>query len=291
MNQKTKAIFFILCSAFGFGLMSVFVRLAGDLPSMQKSFFRNLVALFFALFVLLRSGEKLRWNPGNLPLLLVRSICGTVGILCNFYAIDHLVLSDASMLNKLSPFFAILFSFLFLREKIQLVQILSILAAFCGALLIIKPSFALSSMFAPFIGVLGGLGAGAAYTAVRALGSKGERGPFIVFFFSTFSCLSTLPYLVFDFHPMSLYQLGMLLLAGLSATLGQFSITAAYTYAPAREISIYDYMQVVFTALFGFFIFGQIPDLLSVLGYFIICGVSLCMFLYNKRQWSKTENL
>ena len=47
----------------------------------------------------------------------MRSVCGTLGILCNYYAIDHLMLADASILNKLSPFFAILFSFILLKEK------------------------------------------------------------------------------------------------------------------------------------------------------------------------------
>ena len=284
-SNKSKGILCILCSAFGFASMSAFVRLAGDLPSMQKCFFRNFIAMIFALVILLRSEEKLKWNHKNLPLLLMRALCGTVGLICNFYAIDHMVLSDASMLNKLSPFFAILFSFLLLHERIKPVQLAAILAAFGGALLIIKPTFALGGgSIAPFIGMLGGLGAGAAYTFVRILGKRGERGPFIVFFFSAFSGLVTLPFFIFDFHPMTSFQLIALLMAGLAAALGQFSITAAYTFAPAREISIYDYTQVIFTALYGFFLFGQVPDALSVLGYCIICGMSLLMFLYNRRQ-------
>ena len=87
------------------------------------------------------------------------------------------------------------------------------------------------------------MAAGAAYTAVRVLGQRGERNAFIVFFFSAFSCLVCLPFLVFDYHPMSLFQAAMLGLAGLSAAGGQFSVTAAYTYAPAREISVYDYTK------------------------------------------------
>ena len=89
--------------------------------------------------------------------------------------------------------------------------------------------------------------------------------------------------LLFDYAPMSGYQLAMLLLAGLAAAGGQFSITAAYSNAPAREISVYDYTQVIFAALLGFFFFQQIPDLWSVLGYGIICSVSVLMFLYNRR--------
>ena len=110
--SKTKGITCIIISAFCFAFMNTFVRMAGDLPSVEKSFFRNFVALIFAAVMLLRTEEKFRFDKKNLPYLLLRAFFGTVGILGNFYAIDHLVLADASMLNKLSPFFAIIFSFI-----------------------------------------------------------------------------------------------------------------------------------------------------------------------------------
>ena len=282
MNKKVKAIFFILSAAFCFALMAAFVRLAGDIPSVQKSFFRNLVAFFFAAAVLIREKQPVHIAPRYLPFYFIRAGMGTLGILCNFYAVDHLLLPDASMLNKLSPFFSILLSFIFLKEKVKPLQLLGVLTAFGGALLIIKPGLS-SDVFPALIGMLGGFGAGAAYTAVRYLGQHGERGPVIVLFFSGFSCLAVLPVLLFDYTPMSMYQLSMLLLAGLAAAGGQFSITAAYSNAPAREISVYDYTQVIFSALLGFWLFGQIPDLWSVLGYIIICGISVLMFLYNRR--------
>lgn len=283
MSKKTKAILCIVFSAFCFALMNTFVRLSGDIPSVQKSFFRNFVAFLFAVLVLVRAGEPVRLQKKNLPALLVRSVMGTIGILCNFYSIDHMLLSDASMLNKLSPFFAIIFSFLFLKERIHAVQLLAVVTAFGGALLIIKPGLAFSS-FPALMGVLGGMTAGAAYTTVRYLGQRGEQGAIIVLFFSAFSCLVTLPVLLFDYTPMTGAQLGFLLLAGLSAAGGQFSITAAYSLAPAYEISVYDYSNVVFAALLGFALFGQIPDGLSVLGYLIICGVSVLMFLWGRRR-------
>ena len=111
MNSKTKGILCIVTAAFCFAFMSLCVRLAGDLPSMQKILFRNLLAFFIVGAGLVRKPEKLEIHKGDLKFLFLRSICGTVGIVCNFYAIDHLVLSDANMLNKLSPFFTIIFSF------------------------------------------------------------------------------------------------------------------------------------------------------------------------------------
>lgn len=285
-SKKSKAIGFILLSAFGFAMMNAFVRLAGDLPFTQKSFFRNIVAMIAAAVVLRREGIAFRWEKGNLPMLLLRSVCGTLGIVCNFYAVDHLVLADANILNKMSPFFAILFSLFLLKEHANLFQYCAVLAAFGGSMLIIKPGFS-ADAFPAFIGLLGGASAGAAYTVVRALSKQGEKSARIIFFFSAFSVLSMLPFLVFDYHPMTWTQLVLLLCAGLSATLGQFGVTLAYTHAPAKEISVFDYTQVLFAAMLGFILFGQIPDGWSVVGYCVICGVSVITFLYNRRTEEK----
>ena len=204
--------------------------------------------------------RSFKFNHKNLPLLILRATFGTLGILCNYYAVDHLVLSDASMLNKLSPFFAVIISYFYLKEKVTPFQISAVIIAFLGALCIIKPGFSSLTTGPALLGALGGLGAGAAYTMVRKLSLNGERGPFIVFFFSAFSCVFCLPYLLFAYHPMTMQQLVFLLLAGLAAAGGQFAITAAYANAPAREISVFDYSQIVFAALLGFVFLEQIPD-------------------------------
>ena len=284
MNSRYKGIFFITLSALSFAFMNAFVRLSGDLPSVQKSFFRNLVAFFIALIMIIRSKDGFKIEKGNLKYMILRATFGTVGILCNFYAVDHLVLSDASMLNKMSPFFAVIFSCLVLKEKVNVPQALFVIGAFLGSLLVIKPTFSNMDLFPSVIGLLGGLGAGIAYTYVRKATLHGEKGPFIVCFFSAFSCLVTLPFLIFDYHYMSLTQIGTLLAAGLAAAGGQFTITAAYSCAPAKEISVYDYSQIIFAAGLGFFVFGQIPDLLSWIGYAVICAMAVGMFFYNNRR-------
>lgn len=283
MNQKYKGIICIVISSFSFAMMNVFIRMAGDLPSIQKSFFRNLLCFFFALAIMKKDHVGFSGKKENIKLLIIRSIFGTLGILCNFYAVDHMALADASMLNKMSPFFAILFSLLILKESINLVQMIAVIGAFLGSLLIIKPTGFDMARLSAVIGLLGGLGAGVAYTFVRLLGTKGEKGPFIVCFFSGFSTLVLLPVMIFDYTPMTAQQLGWLLMAGLAASGGQFGITAAYCCAPARDISVYDYSQIVFSAILGFFLFGQMPDVYSWIGYVIICTMAVGMFLYQKR--------
>ena len=207
-----------MAAAFGFAMMSLFVKLAGDLPAFQKAFFRNFVALIFIFIMMLR--EKVSFIPPkeHIPDLLGRSFFGTMGLLCNFYAL------------------------------------------------------------------LGGMGAGIAYTFVRRLGQKQENSRRIVFFFSAFSCILCLPFLIAEYEHMSFLQLLYLILAGTFACIGQLGITKAYICAPAREISVYDYTQVIFAAVLGFFVFGDIPDWLSVFGYVLIIGAGVAMFFYNKKR-------
>lgn len=284
MNSKLKGITYVIIAAFGFSMMSVFVRLSGNVPSFQKAFFRNAAALVMVTAIMLKNKTSFIPKRENILYLVCRAFFGTVGLVCNFYAIDRMVLADANMLNKLSPFFAIVLSVFILKEKPTAVQILGVAAAFFGSLLIIKPTGGGYTSFPALIGALGGFGAGAAYTFVRLLGKKGENGSVIIFFFSAFSCLVLLPFMIVNPSPMSFKSFVCLVMAGISACIGQFGITKAYMYAPAKEISVYDYTQVLFAAVFGYFIFGQVPDILSFFGYILICGAGVAMYFYNNRN-------
>lgn len=280
LSNRSKGILFIIMSAFGFAMMSAFVKLSGDLPSFQKTFFRNVVAALVAFVTILNVKGSFFGKKENQKLLILRSSLGTLGVFFNFYAIDRLVLSDANTLNKLSPFFLIIFSWLFLKEKINLKQILSIILAFIGALFIIKPSFN-SEIIPAIIGVLGAMFAASAYTCLRALGKK-ESPDTIVFYFSFFSSVITLPIMLLSYKPMSMLQLTYLIFAGVFASLGQFGVTYAYKFAPAKEISIFDYSNIIFSAFISLFLFGMLPDYLSIIGYIIIFIASLYMFIFNK---------
>lgn len=298
MSDKNKGILYIILSALFFALMSTFVKLAGDLPSIQKSFFRNFIALIFSTIILIKSKEKFYFKKQNLILLILRAFFGTIGLIFNFYAIDNLILADASMIAKLAPFFVIIFSFLILKEKIKIWQILSIIIAFIGSIFIINPNFifnisnaSLSLNTIPaLIGVLGAMSAGIAYTLIRKLTLNGERGSFIIFFFSAFSCIVTLPMAILNYKPMNFIQILYLIIAGIFASLAQFAVTFAYKKAPAKEISIFDYSQIIFSAIIGYFVFGQIPDKYSFLGYFIILFVAIFMFFMNNKNVKYTKD-
>lgn len=280
MSQKNQGIMYIIMAAFFFACMSFFIRKAGDLPTMQKGFFRNVVAMFAATVMLLRTEDKFKIKKGSIPSLLMRAICGTIGLICNYYAIDHMNISDANILNKLAPFFAIIMSALILNEYANRFEWSMVIIAFIGALFVVKPTLDMKCIPA-VVAAIGGLGAGTAYTFVRKLGKQGERGPVIVMFFSTFSCIITLPFVIFDYHPMTLMQLIYLLIAGSCAAAGQFTVTQAYTKAPAKDISVFDYSQVLFAAILGFLFLNQIPDIYSIIGYIIIIGAAIIKWIHR----------
>lgn len=283
-----KGVFFILLSAFSFALMALFVRLSGDVPFIQKTFFRNIVALAITI-VSIAAGifkggiEQYKVPKESWIFLVLRSIGGSLGIFGNFYAIDHLILADASILNKMAPFYTVLFSFLLLKEKIKIVPLFAIITTFCGAMLVAKPSFDFSKTLPSLAGVASGFGAGFAYACVRKLGKQKCSGKIVILFFSAFSTLLAVPYMIFNFSPMTKMQTIYLLFAGISAAMGQFTITAAYYHAPASKISIFDFCQIIFSASLGYFILNQKPDMLSIFGYAVILSMAALNFFYNNR--------
>lgn len=282
-SNHAKGIGCILLAAFGFALMTFFVRMSGDVPTMQKAFFRNAFAAVIAFISLQRSEEKFKIRKGNGRYIFLRCLFGTTGLMCNFYAIDNLPLADANMLNKLSPFFAILASIPILKEKPSKVDVMTTVIAFMGVILIARPTGDMSVLPA-LAGIWGGAGAGIAYTYIRFLGGRGERTPVIVLCFSLFSCLLTAPFMIFNYSPMEWWQLGCLMIAGIFAAVAQFAITSAYKFAPAREISVFDYTQVIFAAMLGIVFLGEIPNALSIAGYVIIIGMAVFRWYWNLKH-------
>jgi len=281
-QNYTLGIIYILTSALCFALMNLFIRLTGDVPTMQKCFFRNFFALVVAVVTLMKTKTPFRIGEGNTKYLVARSLAGGIGMVGNFYAVDHMAISDASMLNKLSPFFAIIFSAFVLKEVANRFEWFSVVVAFIGALFVVKPSFSFEVVPALF-GVMGGLGAGFAYTNVRMLGIRGENSMIIVAFFSGFTTIMLAPFFIIGYAPMSGVQWLFCVLTGIAAAGGQICITKAYANAPAKEISVYDFSIVIFAAILGMLFLGQMPDVFSVIGYVIIIGIAVVKWRVSKK--------
>ena len=281
--HKTKAILYMIISASLFAFMSAFVKLAGDLPSMEKALFRNIVSLIISFSILRYKKQPLWGQRKNRKMLVLRGLIGSVGIICYFLSIDRLILADSSMLNKLSPFFVLIFAWIFLKNTIRPIQVLSIIIALFGSVLIIKPGFQFSSTMPALIGVAGAIAAGLAYTVVSYLGDK-ESSYTIVFMFSLISTIICLPFLLIDLIIPSPSQVLLLLTGGSFSAGGQFLLTASYKHAPAGEVSIYQYSQIVIASILGIFFFAEIPDLYSIIGYLLILTAGYIMYKMSKKR-------
>lgn len=281
-STYTRAILLVIGEAFCFSLMAFCVRMAGTIPTMQKAFFRNLIAVFVVLPQILRHPEGLRLSRGAWLPLLVRCAFGFGGVVLNFWAVDHLPLADASILNKLSPFVAMVMSVFVLKEKPTKAQWFFVLLAFTGAIFVVKPTGTAGA--GSLVGLMSGICAGTAYTYVRKLGQYGMKGTPIVFYFSVFSTLLLLPTVLFSYEPMSAVQWLWLLGAGAFAALGQLGITKAYGLVPAKRISVFDYTQIMFAGLWGLLFFGELPDHMSLVGYTLIISAAVLLWRNSRRE-------
>ena len=287
MNSKNNilmGIFCIIMSGIGFSLMGLFIKLSGDLPSMQKGFFRNIIAVAISSIPLIKHWKNISFpaNKVSWTVLFSRTIFGTIGLVFNFYAISHISLADSTIIQKLSPFVIILLSYFFFKERMSKFQFVAIIIAFIGVGFIVKPTGEGLISMGALAALLGAFCSGIAYTCVRYLGTHNVSGEFIIFFFSSLSTILLLPYLIFDYRPMTMYQLSMLILAGSSATIGQYGVTFAYRYATAKNISVFDYSQVLFSGILGFIFFNELPDLQSLIGYIIVISVGIILVIKNK---------
>ncbi len=272
-DSMGRAMAWMVLSGASFALMGAMVKYATDAPVTAKVFFRNLVTLGITSLAAWRGGYNPLAPTPHRGLLLLRALCGLGGVLFYFVALGRLTLADASLLNKTSPFFVVLFAVLILGEPFRRGMVPVLLTAFAGALLIIKPGFNYQLLPA-LAGLASGVFAGLAYTLVRKLKGRAEPNV-IIFHFSLVSTLATLPFLIAaPPHPDRAQWLA-LIGTGVFAAGGQYGLTFAYHHAPASRISIFTYLHVLFAVAVGLVLFGERPDIWSILGGVLIIAAGV----------------
>lgn len=278
----------MIASALFFSAMQIAVRLSGaggDIPLMEQVFFRNLFSLIVVLPVLLRKRVPPFGSRRDQPLLFGRSIAGFLGIVTYFYATNHARVADASILNRLSPVVVTLLSAAFLHEKIGIVQLLSLAVSFLGTWIVCGP--AMDSAFLPIVSaLLSALFSGTAYTFVSALRTRTDPLA-VIMHFSAFSVVTAFVCMLPDFVMPDVGQLIALLLIGCFGSLGQICLTYAYRFAPAAEVSIYNYFGIIWAALLGYAFLGESVGTATAVGGALIIAASLINFLHAKRGEKK----
>lgn len=282
-QNKKLAAFYMILSSFSFSMMQLLVKsTASELPLFEQVFVRNSIVVLMMLYSLYKykNLDKLRVAKDARLALLVRSFCGFMGIVLFFNAMRSINLADAAALQKCSPFFVMLFSFIILKEKLTKAKVVAITTAFAGVLLIVKPQFN-SAVFPALLALCSAVFSGMAYTMISFMKNK-VHSHVIIFYFGLFSCIICLPLVLFN-EIVITPKLALTMLAiGILGGLGQTFLTSAYKLAVAGEVSIYNYSNIIFSASVGYFIFGEVLDWFSILGIVLIISSGIGVYVFNK---------
>jgi drug/metabolite transporter (DMT)-like permease len=279
MNKKYKGIILILLAALFFSLMATTVKSVNEFPLIQKVFFRNFIGVLILSGFVLRDKKILKVN--NKLLLTGRCAFGLTGVFLYYWSLSLLNLSEAVVINKLSPFFVIVLGGLILKEKIKPAQFLAVFIALAGIVVLLRPQMDID-MFPAIIGLTGALAAAGAYTIIREL--RHSDSPLtIVFYFCLSSTVVTLPFLIGQFVMPSMMELFQLSMIGVFALIAQLLMTNAYRYAPASQLSIYTYMNIIFSTLWGVLFWNESLSSTFLIGAgLIIFAGSINFYTANK---------
>jgi len=199
---------------------------------------------------------------------LWRSVVGVTSLAAWFYAIAYLPLATAMTLNYMSGVWVAAFlvgstiwagSLKIAKQQIPVA--LTVLLGFIGVVMILRPTFEQNQVLAGLIGVSSGVIAAMAYLQVAALGREGEPVERTVFYFSLGATVSGAVCMLFTGTSEWVWpQAWLLLPMGILAALGQWCMTRAYNDGATMVVANLQYSGIVFSALFGMFLFGdQIP--------------------------------
>lgn len=253
-----------------FSLMGVFVQLgARQFSTAELVFYRSLfgLATIYAI-VRFRGGSV---HTRNWRLHLWRGLSGFVALMLFFYALSHLPLGTAMTLNYTSPLFLALITVLVLGERPHWPLVAAILIGFVGVALLLRPSFEAGQQEAGLLGLASGFFAGIAYLNVKQLGRVGEPEWRVVFYFTLISTLGGGAWMALQpFHPITWRNIGLLAALGATATLAQLAMTRAYAVGHTLTVASLAYSTVVFSALLGIVMWGEMPPAASWLGMGIV---------------------
>ncbi len=278
-HSKHKGVLLIILSALFFSLMATTVKSVNEFPLVQKVFFRNLIGLVILSAFVLKDKSILKVN--NKKLMFGRCAFGLTGVFLYYKSISMLNLSEAVVINKLSPFFVIVLGALLLKEKIKASQLIAVAIALGGITILLKPQMNIDILPA-IIGLSGALSAAFAYTIIREL--RHSDSPLtIVFYFCLSSTLITLPLLIPEFVMPTAIELFRLCLIGIFALIAQLAMTNAYRFAPASQLSIYTYFNIIFSTILGVIFWSESLSTTFILGAALIISAGGINF-YNANK-------
>jgi len=259
---------YMVVSAVLFASMAASVRVAArELPNAPIVFFRHFIMLVFLLPWLGREGRH-ALDTDDLRGHLVRGLAGVSAVACYFFAIARLRLADAVLLNQSMPLFIPLVERAWLGERIPR-RLWGVLAlGFAGLLLILRPG---TGVFEPaaLVGLASAVFASISQVGIRRL-TRTEPVARIVFYFGLVASVVALPPAAWWWKTPSADTWAVLLLMGVFATVGQFTLTRAYLHAPPASVGPFLYAGPVFAGLLDWLIWNRLPDAPFVVGAAVV---------------------
>ncbi len=252
---------YMALSALAFSVMALLVKQAGRrLPSTEIVLARAVVTLAISGALLRRAG--ISWRGNRRGLLLLRGFLGFVALTCFYFAVVHLPLADATVIQYTNPVFAALIAVGVLGERLRRREVLLILASLGGVILAARPSFLFGGAALPAVpvavGLAGAVFSAAAYVTVRKLGET-DHTMVIVFYFSVVATVGAIPLAAPSaVWPTPLEWL-VLLGVGVATQLGQVFMTIGLRKEKAGRATAASYLAVAFSAAWGFLFYGEVP--------------------------------
>jgi len=261
-----QALWMVLASLF-FSVMSVCVKFAAEhFSTFELVFYRGAIGTLLMVIACQRKGVSLRTRVPKMHTW--RAFTGVVSLAAWFYAIAYLPLATAMTLNYMSGIWvaaflvgATLWKGNLLNVKRQLPVMLTVVISFLGVVMILRPTIEQNQVLAGLVGLSSGMIAAMAYLQVAELGRQGEPVERTVFYFSLAATVSGALVMLFTGTSEWVWpQAWLLLPIGILAALGQWCMTRAYNDGATMVVANLQYSGIVFSALFGLFLFGdQIP--------------------------------
>ena len=271
----------MISSSLAFAVMGVCIQIcAQTLPNGMVVFFRNLGGLLFLSPIVFKGGlEVLRTR--HIKEHIVRGVAGLSSMYCFFYAVGHLRLADATLLNYTLPLFIPVVESLWLGEPMAPRLAIPLGLGFLGVLVVLRPGSGVMSMAAIF-GLLGGLLSAVAQTGVRRL-TKTEPTVRIVIYFAMMGTSISAFGLPFVWVTPAPAVWITIVLMGLAATTGQLLMTKAYSHAPASQVGGFVYSGVIFAALLDWLRLGIVPSAFFFTGAALVIAAGALMFRMASR--------
>jgi drug/metabolite transporter (DMT)-like permease len=275
MHKEHHGFLYGSLAALSSAVMAIFIKLSSDVPNEMLLFFRFLIGLPFMLWY----GRGVSFTLTAVPKHLIRGIGGLLALYCYFYAVEKLPLVNAVTLSSAQPLFMPFIILIWFRLLVSPLRFWAIGIGFLGVLILMRPTGDLLEW-----GSLAGLGCslfGAiALAGVRQLSKTESTESILLYYFIICTGLSFFP-MIFTWKSISSWDWFYLVLIGLIATVYQYTLTKAYTHAPATKVSTLNYLSVVFGGISGWLVFGEVPDYWVLLGAVLII-ISALMAIFDK---------